>query len=104
MESLIGVDMPLDYVNWMMTHLSESDVYSPYGMVISPEEANSLQIDENYIKGMNVYDENAILQAGKLRRAVWVVSNCHTPSKRELAIRELAKLIIALISSLRIQL
>uniref|UniRef100_A0A914HM17 Fucosyltransferase n=1 Tax=Globodera rostochiensis TaxID=31243 RepID=A0A914HM17_GLORO len=63
------------FFHWTMTYLRSSDFPMPYGgFWVPPEETRRLGFSDKRVRG-----------------AVWFVSNCHTESKRELAVEALSK-------------
>ncbi len=83
-----------NYFNWTMTYRRDSDFYRPYGW-IAPKNW-----DWHYPKSAlnNISWSQYPRQSGlvknfkhKLKRAAWLVSNCHTMSQREHYVQELAK-------------
>ncbi|VDM07044.1 unnamed protein product [Wuchereria bancrofti] len=81
---------PRNFFNWTMTYRHDSDVPWVYGGYwISPE------INKIFgIKSENLpYDEKTILE-NKTSAIFWLVSNCNTISKRELAVEKLGKYIM----------
>ncbi len=84
MESAVGLTGRVDFealngfFNWTMSFRSDSDVYSPYGMVLERETE----------------DDNEILDDfgyGKTKSALWLVSNCNARSEREKYVGELIR-------------
>jgi len=75
-----GVDLSTvpNFFNWTMTYRRDSDIYNPYGNIVANE--GSL----NFVKLFAV-------AAQKSKMAAWIVSNCHTPSKRDVIVNSLAK-------------
>ncbi|XP_013780320.1 alpha-(1,3)-fucosyltransferase 9-like [Limulus polyphemus] len=65
--------------NWTMTYREDSDIQAKYGYTCKKSHLEKNEI-RDYLKV-------------KSREVVWFVSNCHTPSKREKYVRELAKFI-----------
>ncbi|CAG2179812.1 unnamed protein product [Oppiella nova] len=60
-----------------MSYRTDSDIYVPYGSVIPCD---------NKWQNENLFD-------GKTRNVAWIVSNCHSKSKREEYVKELVKYI-----------
>ncbi|XP_076347342.1 4-galactosyl-N-acetylglucosaminide 3-alpha-L-fucosyltransferase 9-like [Tachypleus tridentatus] len=65
--------------NWTMTYRENSDIQARYGYTCKKQSLGKNEI-RDYFKI-------------KSREVVWFVSNCHTSSKREKYVRELAKFI-----------
>ena len=64
-------------INWTMTYRTDADVQEPYGML----ETREALLDKDY---------NTIFREKK-KFAVWIVSHCHTQSKREDYVNEMKK-------------
>ncbi|VDM97398.1 unnamed protein product [Thelazia callipaeda] len=80
---------PHNFFNWTMTYRYDSDVPWVYGGYwISPENNKELNLQSENLP----YDEKSILEK-KNGAIFWLVSNCNTSSKRELAVEKLAKYI-----------
>uniref|UniRef100_A0AC34Q190 Fucosyltransferase N-terminal domain-containing protein n=1 Tax=Panagrolaimus sp. JU765 TaxID=591449 RepID=A0AC34Q190_9BILA len=82
MESALNVmgswsKLPDNYIDWVMSHVSSSDIHSPYGGYwVNPKIAK-----ENGFPSINLpSDEKTILSTKKIKGALWVVSNCKTLS------------------------
>ena len=60
-----------DKLNWTMTYSRHSDIQLPYGML--EPKPNETQLKRDYLQ----------IAKNKSVDAVWVVSHCHTGSKRE---------------------
>ena len=67
----------MDKFDWTMTYRSDSEGYGPYGKIILAK----------IIKEEN----NTAIFSMKTKNAVWVVSNCNTPSTREKYVKEMQK-------------
>uniref|UniRef100_A0A0R3RFQ5 Fucosyltransferase n=1 Tax=Elaeophora elaphi TaxID=1147741 RepID=A0A0R3RFQ5_9BILA len=80
---------PPNFFNWTMTYRYDSDVPWVYGGYwVSPEISK-----RHGFKSENLpYDEETILK-NKSNAIFWLVSNCNTISKRELAVEKLEKYI-----------
>ena len=65
--------------DWTMTYRSDSEGYDPYGKIIPAKIIK----EENHTAMFSM----------KTKDAVWVVSNCNTPSKREKYVKEMQKII-----------
>jgi len=96
MESALNVQkpmelLPMDFIDWAMTPLSQSDVNFPYGGYwVNPKKAKELGFPPVDLPS----DADAILHKmapPKIPAAFWLVSNCETHSKRELAIKKLGE-------------
>ena len=71
-----------------MSHLSSSDVKSPYGGYwVDPKTAE----ERGFIPEHLPADEETILSNKTIEGAIWFVSNCNTPSGREKVFSELGK-------------
>jgi alpha-1,3-fucosyltransferase len=64
----------INEINWVMSYRYDSDIYVPYGRVVKCN--NNWNISKNILNN-------------KIGIISWMVSNCHTPSKRENYVREL---------------
>ena len=58
-------------VNWTMTHSRHSDIHLPYGMIMP--KIRDRQLNRDYLG----------IAKNKSVDAIWVVSHCHTRSRRE---------------------
>uniref|UniRef100_A0A1I7YXP2 Fucosyltransferase n=1 Tax=Steinernema glaseri TaxID=37863 RepID=A0A1I7YXP2_9BILA len=87
-ERFEGDVLPLDFFNWTMTVSRKSDVHSPYGGYwLAPDvvKEKNLKPDDLHF----TYDD---FQWSRKKKAIfWLVSNCDTLSKRELAVDRLSK-------------
>jgi len=82
-----------DFYNWTLTYKPDSDIWTPYGMVI-PSYVNKLSLLQDLQQGIVKRFENkrsdglvnrnydAIFNS-KTKHALWFVSHCYTRSKRE---------------------
>lgn len=75
--------------NWTMTYREDSDIFMPYGEIVSRQEA----YERGYIQDLNAaeikdYDQ---IYYNKTRDVVWLVSDCSTKSKRELYVKKLRR-------------
>lgn len=81
---------PPNFFNWTMTYRYDSDVPWVYGGYwISPEKNKRLGFTPENLP----YDERTIFE-NKTGAMFWLVSNCNTVSKRELAVEKLGKYIM----------
>ena len=64
--------------NWTMTYSKQADIYLPYGK-LEPRTKTKSAKRRNFTE----------LASSKTKDAVWVVSHCHTDSKRELYVETL---------------
>ncbi|CAG9536859.1 unnamed protein product [Cercopithifilaria johnstoni] len=81
---------PRNFFNWTMTYRYDSDIPWVYGGYwISPEINKGLGFEPENLP----YDEKTILK-NKSSAIFWLVSNCNTISKRELAVEKLGKYIM----------
>ena len=62
----------------------DSDIYAPYGMVQSVKPISDAEWESDYWRN---------LPARKKKKVAWFVTNCHTPSQREIFVSELEKYI-----------
>uniref|UniRef100_A0A1I7ZJV7 Fucosyltransferase n=1 Tax=Steinernema glaseri TaxID=37863 RepID=A0A1I7ZJV7_9BILA len=87
--------LPLNFFNWTMTVSRESDIHHPYGGYwLSPEI-----VKEKHITPENLHFTEDEFQWDKRKKAIfWLVSNCNTVSRRELAVQRLSKYIPVTIS------
>lgn len=77
-----------NYFHWTMTYMHSSHVPMPYGgFWVPPEKTAQLGFPPTRLPN----DRDSILGGKRVRGILWMVSNCDSYSKRELAIRELAK-------------
>lgn len=85
----LGRKLP-NFFHWMMTYLHNSHVPMPYGGYwLSPEQTKQ----HGFSPVQLPYDQKTILN-GKFEKGIlWMVSNCKTSSKREVAIQALSKYI-----------
>ena len=86
-----------NYFNWTMTYRKNSDFYRPYGW-IAPKNWSWHYPDHSAQQNWSQYYINSSFQVNvsdvKTKKPVaWLVSNCHTSSKREAYISELSNLI-----------
>ncbi|XP_063431104.1 glycoprotein 3-alpha-L-fucosyltransferase A-like [Mytilus trossulus] len=65
--------------DWTMSYRHDSDAFSPYGII----KLRSSTTEQNYT---SIYSR-------KTHNVAWIVSNCHTVSKREAYVRQLSKYI-----------
>uniref|UniRef100_A0AC35G800 Fucosyltransferase n=1 Tax=Panagrolaimus sp. PS1159 TaxID=55785 RepID=A0AC35G800_9BILA len=81
-------NVPANFFDWTMTHLSSSHVHSPYGGYW----ANPRVAKENSFPAVDLpSDAAAIMKNKTIPGAFWLVSNCDTVSKREKAVESLSK-------------
>lgn len=100
---------PAFFFNWTMTYVQNADIVRPYGYFVPKrQEQHEHQSSFHYahlpaawIQYNATRFRNALPQrsAGFRKRfarpyqVAWIVSNCHTPSKREAFVAELSKFI-----------
>jgi hypothetical protein len=72
----------VDVFNWTMTYRLDSDIYLPYGHIVS----KNLSETENTTIYTDIYNR-------KRRSVVWMVSHCHTQSDRENYVKNMAQYI-----------
>ncbi|KHN84318.1 Alpha-(1,3)-fucosyltransferase C [Toxocara canis] len=78
---------PPNFFNITMTYRRDSDVPYPYGGYwVQPQDAKRL----GFMAEQLPYDEKTILKS-KSKSIFWLVSNCATPSKREVAVEKLSR-------------
>ncbi|XP_037285973.2 alpha-(1,3)-fucosyltransferase C [Rhipicephalus microplus] len=70
-----------DKFNWTMSYRKDSDVYVPYGRIVLRNATTAMATTR---------DMRAIWKSKK-KTAVWIVSHCHTQSKREIFVRKLRR-------------
>ena len=76
-----------NFFNWSMTYRRDSDVPMPYGgWWVDPVEAKRVGLTPEKLE----IDPEVIMK-NKNSSIFWLVSNCHTTSKRELAVERLSK-------------
>lgn len=71
------IDPFVKQIDWMATYRSDSDIYVPYG----------------YVNECNNKWNNEDLFDSKSKSIAWIVSNCKTPSRRELYVKQLKQYI-----------
>jgi hypothetical protein len=71
-----------------MTVSRRSNIHEPYGLYFVPPTLATK-------RGLPVlqlpYDRETILKEKRSKGILWFVSNCETPSKREILVKELAR-------------
>jgi alpha-1,3-fucosyltransferase len=81
-------NVPANFFDWTMTHLSSSHIHSPYGGYW----ANPRVAKENSFPAVDLPSDAATIMKNKtILGAFWLVSNCDTVSKREKAVESLSK-------------
>lgn len=81
---------PPNFFNWTMTYRYDSDIPWVYGGYwISPDKNKVLGFKPEFLP----YDQQTILE-NKTGAIFWLVSNCNTVSRREIAVGKLGKYIM----------
>lgn len=77
--------------NWTMTYRRDSDIFMPYGEILSRRDA----IKNEYVEMTNIDEDKDYdrVYYSKSRDVVWLVSDCETKSKREYYVQRLSKYI-----------
>jgi hypothetical protein len=80
-----------NYFHWAMTYLRTSHVSFPYGgFWLNPDVTAKLGFKPVHLPS----DANNILQNKTMRGILWLVSNCNSNSKREVAVGALQKYLL----------
>ncbi|XP_013775637.2 alpha-(1,3)-fucosyltransferase C-like [Limulus polyphemus] len=75
-------------INWTITYRTDSDIFVPYGKFVAKNKSELIAVvNTDQKKSLN----NTSIS--KKRLAVWIVSNCKTPSNRENFVTELKRFI-----------
>lgn len=76
-----------NFFNWSMTYRRDVDVPMPYGgWWVNPEKSKTLGL-----KPENLTTNSTAILDGKQKPIFWLVSNCNTVSKREVAVKQLTQ-------------
>ena len=86
------------FFNWTMTYRADSDIPRPYGWVEPAEKPFVYPTDQRLVKwgnytAVNTFKTYASLLKKKTKKVAWIVSRCHSASKRESYVNELKKYI-----------
>ncbi|XP_045191265.1 alpha-(1,3)-fucosyltransferase C-like [Mercenaria mercenaria] len=78
--------------NWTMTYRRDSDIYMPYGEILSKRDAITRKYISRFEVKTDEKDYDRIFYR-KTKEVVWLVSDCETKSKREYYVQRMSKYI-----------
>ncbi|KAH7717442.1 alpha1,3-fucosyltransferase [Aphelenchoides avenae] len=85
---LFLMNQPKNFYHWTMTYLKTSDVVAPYGGPwVAPAETREMGLDPVKLD----FHTDDIMRDKQINGALWLVSQCKTYSKREIAIDALSR-------------
>jgi alpha-1,3-fucosyltransferase len=91
-----------DFFNWTISYRWDSDIPRPYGRFRALNESQfypTLPVtwkaysEDGFLRQLVQKDAPFLARADRPKKIAWIVSNCHTKSKREAYVRELSQYI-----------